>query len=201
MTFAELAQAEGVEMMCVGTEMKGIVRDRPGYFGRLADTVRTVFNGPVTYAANWDNYKNVQFWDKMDYIGVDAYFPLVEADTPAVADLVQAWQVEKADLQSYTEEYQIPVLFTEWGYLSVDQAGYRNWELEANLENLSVNLQAQANCYEAMFEAFWGEPWFAGGFAWQWYADHPNAGGPNDKDHTPQNKPAFEVMKAEYAKH
>lgn len=201
MTFAELGQEEGVEMICVGTELKGIVRDRPDYFGRLADTVRTVFQGPVTYAANWDNYHMVQFWDKMDIIGVDAYFPLVEADTPAVADLVQAWQVEKANLKALSDQYHLPILFTEWGYLSVDKAGWRTWELEANLENIPLNLKGQSNCYEAMFQTFWEEPWFAGGFAWQWYADHPNAGGVDDKDHTPQNKPALAILIEEYAKH
>lgn len=198
MRFAQIAAEEGVEMFCVGTELKGIVQDRPDYFGRLADSVRTVFNGPVTYAANWDNFEEVEFWDKMDYIGIDAYFPLLEADTPAVPDLIQAWTPTKAVLESYSQRYRLPVLFTEWGYLSVSKCGWRNWELEADLNNQAINLQAQVNCYQAMFETFWEEDWFAGGFSWQWYADHPNAGGLQNRDHTPQNKPALDVLRSWY---
>lgn len=194
MTFARLAAEEDVEMVCVGTELNQIVLDRPDYFGRLADSVRTIYNGPVTYAANWDNYEQVQFWNKMDYIGVDAYFPLVDAETPAVEDLISAWQPTKAILRGLSRQYELPILFTEWGYLSVANCGWRNWELEADLQNQPLNMQAQANAYEGIFQTFWEEDWFAGGFVWQWYADHPDAGGLNDRDHTPQNKPALDIL-------
>lgn len=201
MTFARLAEEEGVEMFCVGTELKQITIERPDYFGRLADSVRTVFSGLVTYASNWDNYEAIQFWDKMDMVGVDGYFPLLDDDTPEVEALVKAWDGDKKRLQAMSEKYKKPILFVEWGYLSVDKSGWRTWELEANLRERPLNMQAQANCYEAIFQALWDEPWFAGGFAWQWYAHHLEAGGLQDKDHTPQNKPAMEIMKREYGKY
>ncbi|HHG85908.1 MAG TPA: hypothetical protein ENJ82_14265 [Bacteroidetes bacterium] len=200
MIFAQLAAEENVEMIAVGTELKKIVQNRADYFGRLADSVRVKFDGAVTYAANWDNYEQVQFWDKMDYIGVDAYFPLVEADTPEVDDLITAWKSHKAMLRNYSKRYQLPVLFLEWGYLSVNNCGWRNWELEANLQNQPLNMQAQTNCFAAIFQTFWEENWFAGGFVWQWYANHPNAGGINNREHTPQNKPAFSILSDWYGR-
>lgn len=196
--FAAISEEEGVDMLCVGTEMKQITIDYPEYFGWLADSVRSVFSGPVTYASNWDNYENLKFWDKMDYIGVDGYFPLVDDATPEVDQLVKAWEGEKKKLAAASKKHQKPILFTEWGYLSVDQSGWRTWELEASIQSRDLNMQAQANCYEAFFQALWDEPWFAGGFAWQWYAEHPNSGGLRDKDHTPQNKPAMEILKERY---
>ena len=198
MEFAEMAEEEQVDMLCVGTELKQITIDYPDFFGWLADSVRSVFSGKVTYASNWDNYQNLKFWDKMDYIGVDGYFPLLEDKTPKVNELVKAWESEKKKLKTVHEQYKKPILFTEWGYLSVDQSGWRTWELEASLGDRELNMEAQANCYEAFFKALWGEPWFAGGFAWQWYAEHPQAGGMRNKDHTPQNKPAMEVMREAY---
>lgn len=198
MTFAGIAEELGADMICLGTEYRQVVKDRPDYFGRLADSVRTVFSGPVTYAANWDNYEHVEFWDKLDYIGIDAYWPLVDAKTPKVKDLEAAWQPMKKDLKKLAERTEKPILFTEYGYLSVDKAGWRTWELEHNLNTHPLNLEAQANCYQGLYNAFWDEPWFAGGFTWHWYKNHSAAGGNSNRDWTPQNKPAMEVMKKRY---
>lgn len=200
MTFARMAEEEKVELFCVGTELKAVTQARPYYFGALADSVRKVFSGKITYASNWDNYEQIRFWDKMDLVGVDGYFPLLEDQTPEVAPLVKAWEAEKRKLKATSEKTGKPILFAEWGYLSMDQSGWRTWELEGDPKAYGLNLTAQRNCYEAFFEALWDEPWFAGGFVWQWYCDAPNAGGSNDKDHTPQNKPAFEVLKKWYGK-
>ena len=200
MTFARMAEEEGVEMFCVGTELKAVTQNRPQFFGDLADEVRTVFSGKVIYASNWDNYEFIKFWDRMDYIGVDGYFPLVNNNTPQVDELIKAWDKEKGKLKAASEKLGKPVLFSEWGYLSMDRCGWNSWELEENPGAFALNLDAQRNCYEAFFKALWDEPWFAGGFVWQWYCDLPNAGGTNDKDHTPQNKPAFEVLKEWYGK-
>lgn len=200
MTFAKMSEEEGVELFCVGTELKAVTRLRPQYFGELADSVRKVFTGKVTYASNWDNYESIQFWDRMDLIGVDGYFPLLQDKTPEVEPLIKAWDAEKAKLKAMSEKKGKPILFAEWGYLSMDQSGWRTWELEGNPDGYALNLTAQRNCYEAFFKALWDEPWFAGGFVWQWYCNSPNAGGSNDKDHTPQNKPAFKVLQEWYGK-
>ena len=59
---------------------------------------------------------------------------------------------------------------------------------------------AQSNAYQAIFQTFWNESWFAGGFIWKWYDDDPEQGGPNNNDYTPQNKPVEEIIKAWYKK-
>ena len=198
MYFAELGEELRVDMLCIGTEYRNVVRDRPDYFGRLADSVRTAYTGPITYASNWDNYDKVEFWEKVDYIGIDAYFPLIPATTPSVDSLELAWEPLKEDFRELTEEVKRPILFTEYGYLSVDSAAWRAWELQENLQNRTVNLQAQVNGYQGLYNTFWDEPWFAGGFAWVWETNNATAGGSLDRDWTPQNKPALEVIRARY---
>jgi len=47
--------------------------------------------GPLVYGANWDT-TNLTWWDAVDYIGVDAYFPLTQESAPSVDVLVQGWQ-------------------------------------------------------------------------------------------------------------
>ena len=41
----------------------------------IAD-VRAVYAGPLSYAANFDQVEDVGFWDALDAIGVNAYYPL-----------------------------------------------------------------------------------------------------------------------------
>jgi hypothetical protein len=63
-----------------------------------------------------------------------------------------------------------------------------------------VNLDAQKIAYEAIYEKFWSEEWFAGGFLWKWYDYHESAGGMNNKNYTPQNKPAEDAIRSAYEK-
>ncbi len=197
MIFAALAEQVNAEVLCVGTEYRIAAVKRPEYWRNLIAKVKAVYSGKVTYASNWDNYHKVTFWDDLDFIGVDSYFPLVEDATPSVSDLKAAWPAIAVPLKQFSQRYQRPILFTEYGYMSIDQSGWRNWENEANQNSKNANMQAQVNCFEAFFETLWDEDWFAGGFIWKWHAD-PNRGGTSDKDYTPQNKPVRETIKKWY---
>lgn len=196
MTFAEIAEEQGVDVFCIGTEVKKVAVQRPQFWRDLAAEVRAVYSGKITYAANWDNYQNVTFWDDLDFIGIDAYFPLVEAATPSVEELKEAWLPLKEDLKNFSIQEQRSITFTEYGYMSLDFTAWQNWENEGNQNNLGVNMQAQYNSYQAFFETLWNEDWFGGGFLWKWFHDHPSAGGLDNKDYTPQNKPAAELIES-----
>ena len=43
---------------------------------QLINKTRTIYKGQLTYAANYDNYHEVDFWEHLDFIGINAYFPL-----------------------------------------------------------------------------------------------------------------------------
>jgi len=198
LNFAQIAEEQGAEIFCVGTEYKKIAVQRPEYWRGLIAEVRNIFSGKLTYAANWDNYRFITFWDDLDFIGIDAYFPLVEAKTPSVPNLKEAWMPIKNDLKAFCQEQNRSITFTEFGYMSLDYTAWHNWENESNKGSLPVNMLAQYNSYQAFFETLWDEEWFGGGFLWKWYHDHPTAGGTNDKDYTPQNKPAAEIIQTYY---
>lgn len=191
---AKIAQEEGVELFCVGTEFKIASNTREQFWRNLIAEVRKVYKGPVTYAANWDEYEGVQFWDAVDVVGIDAYFPLTEEETPSVAKVKRAWTEPFRKLASIYKLLGKRVLFTEFGYRSIDQCSWRQWELEGTPYTQKVNLKGQVNAYQAFFEVFWDEPWFAGMFLWQWYTNDARAGGPKNSDYTPQNKPAEELI-------
>ncbi|MBR9922429.1 MAG: hypothetical protein GYB31_16450 [Bacteroidetes bacterium] len=193
--FAKLAEELQVEMFSIGVEFKKSVVPREAFWRGLIDTVRQVYSGPLTYAANWDEFDRVPFWDALDYIGVDAYFPLVNHETPSVRSLKKAWRPYIRQLKDIHNKTDKPILFTEYGYLSVDGCAYNTWELESRVHDLSLNEQAQANAIDALFSSFWNEAWWHGGFIWKWFPNMQGHEGYPAKDYTPQNKMGEDVLR------
>lgn len=196
LTYADLAAETEVDLFCVGTELKAFVKARPKFWTELIGQIRERFSGDLTYASNWDEYGDVPFWNELDFIGVDAYFPLSDQRTPSVDTLRKAWIPWKTKIQDLVTRTKRPVLFTEYGYRSVDHTARRPWE--ADRIPGKINLEAQANANRAILETFWNEPWFAGGFVWKWFINHPVSGGSSDNRFTPQNKPAEQVLRTYY---
>ncbi|MFC5282090.1 glycoside hydrolase family 113 [Pedobacter alpinus] len=199
MYFAKLAAEENVEMICIGTEYRNAVKKRPAFWLKLTKDIRAIYSGKLTYCANWDDYEDVSFWKALDFVGVSAYFPLSEAQKPSVKELEKAWIPIKEKLQKFSQKEEKPILFTEYGYRSMDQPAWRSWELE--YQERPINNEAQAIAYEALYKTFWKEKWFAGGFAWKWYSSFRRMDPNNNHDWTPQNKKAQEVMAEFYSSH
>ncbi len=192
---ADLAESLEVELLSIGTEYDDAVTARPDFWNALPDLVRQHYSGKLTYAANWDNYMFVNFWYKLDYIGIDAYFPLTDEMSPSVEVLNELWTQPKSDLLLTSITHGKKILFTEFGYRSIDGAMGRQWLLPGPTKGDEPNFEAQINGYASIFESFWQEPWFAGGFLWNWFAEHESAGGMQDNDYTPQNKPMEDKLR------
>ncbi|MCW5515113.1 glycoside hydrolase family 113 [Muriicola sp. Z0-33] len=192
MANARLARDVNAELLCIGTELEKFVENRPEYWSGLIKKIREVYKGKLTYAANWDEYKRTPFWAELDYIGIDAYFPLSQEKTPTVDQLKLGWQPWKEKIGALSRKYNRAVLFTEFGYRSMDFTAKKPWLVDRNEQ--AVNLDGQVNAKKAIFEEFWGEEWFAGGYVWKWFIHHQRAGGGDDNRFTPQNKPAQEVI-------
>ena len=199
LSLADIANATNADMFCVGTEFRQTTKQRPAFWKNLIQQVRSRYAGPLTYAANWDEYEHISFWPLLDYVGVDAYFPLSERVTPTVAELKAGWQKPARRLQTFAQKQRKSILFTEYGYRSVDRTAGKQWELPDSWhEKAPANMTAQKNAYEALYQTFWQQPWFAGGFLWKWYPDYTTAGGPQNDDYTPQRKPAEAIIRQWY---
>lgn len=196
--WARLAEQLEVDMFCIGTEIKRSTIQHPNYWRQLITQVRQIYSGPITYAPNWDEYQDVVFWDQLDYIGVDAYFSLIPDSTPAVSDLKEAWKPIKTQLKNFSDQWNKPIIFTEWGYLTLSGCAWRTWELEQNRSSATINQQAQANAAQALLETFGEEDWWKGGFQWKWYADLHLSTRDRSDDYTPQGKLTENVLKALY---
>ncbi len=194
--YAKLAQETNVLLFCIGTELERFIQHRPEYWKNLIKEIKAIYKGKLTYAANWDEYKRVPFWDELDYIGVDAYFPISETKTPTLEESKKAWLPWKNELIQISEANEKKILFTEFGYRSVDFSGKEPWDSK-RIQG-SINLEAQTNGLQAIYNQFWNEDWFAGGFVWKWFLKHDQVGGENNNRFTPQNKPAEKLLKKLY---
>lgn len=197
--YAELAQEVDAEIFCIGTELENFVKHRPHYWSNLITEIKKIYKGKLTYAANWDEYKRTPFWDQLNYIGIDAYFPVSDQKTPSFEDCLKGWKKHKPVIKQFSKKNKKPILFTEYGYRSVDFSGKEPWKSDHTMRD--VNLQAQVNTTKALFETFWDEEWFAGGFVWKWFHKHTEVGGTENPMFTPQNKPVEAVIESYYKKY
>ncbi len=193
LTYAALAQKHNVGIYCIGTEYKTATAQRDKFWKSLIAEIRKIYSGKITYAANWDEYEQIGFWDEVDYIGIDAYFPLMKDDEPLIAELTAAWMPIKERMRQLSKTHQKPILLTEYGYRSTSGAAGNHWELDGK----QVNPNAQRKAYLALYDALWHQEWVAGGFAWKWHFK-TDAGGLNNSHYTPQGKPALDVIKSVY---
>jgi hypothetical protein len=140
-----LGVAEGVDQVVVGTELERLV-DHPGWPSIVADT-RAVFDGELTYAANWDGYDRVPFWDDLDAIGVDAYFP------------IEDWPSARRRLGRFADGR--PVWLTELGFQSRRGACRTPWWAEGRDDG-----RVQADCYTQAFDELERADAVTGVFLW-----------------------------------
>jgi hypothetical protein len=199
LTYAKIAAEENVHLFCIGTEYKLAVQERTAYWKDLIQKVRKIYPGKLVYSANWDSYADFPLWEDLDYIGVSAYFPLLKDKTPSVKNLRKAWKPLVKELEAFSKKEKRPVLFTEYGYMSVDGCAWRAWEIEKDLHQRHINQQGQANAYEALLHTFFAKDWWAGGFLWKYFPHMQGHEGYPEKDYTPQRKLAAEIVRKYYA--
>ena len=199
--YARIAQANNVEMLCIGCELDKLDTGNYANWAAVISGVRAIYSGPLIYASQWFSYMKIPFWGLLDYVGIDAYYPLSASKTPAVAEIVSAWTAYTyfgvvrnwaQELETWHATVNKPIIFTEIGYRSIDYTAKN----PADFGSVSAyNGNGQANCYKAALLVFSNKPWFAGLFWWDWHPD-PTDGGAGDTDFTPHDKPAQSVLAA-----
>jgi len=51
---------------------------------------------------------------------------------------------------------------------------------------------------QALFDEIYAEEWYAGGFIWKWHLNHKEAGGGQNSQFTPQNKPTERLIREHF---
>ncbi|RKZ13571.1 hypothetical protein DRQ53_13125 [bacterium] len=168
---AATAEADG---FCVGTELDATLAHEDAWRSVIS-SVRASTPAPLSYAANWSDYRHVPFWDALDVIGVQAYFPLSDKVDPDQALLRTGWRKVVSELSGFATELDRYVVFTELGYDRSHVAASRPWEARSDGDATAA---LQARCLRVALEVVEEEPRIIGAFLWKWFPE-PHAVGRN----------------------
>ncbi|MBF0217112.1 MAG: hypothetical protein HQL30_08980 [Candidatus Omnitrophica bacterium] len=196
MHYVDIARKEKVELFCVGTELSTTATIKGYKWIDLIKLIRKKYSGALTFGAHWETYQDIRFWKDLDYIGINAYFPLSEEMRPDKVRLKEGWEKWVKEMEDFQAKIGKPVIFPEVGCNSSDGAAIRPWEHTPRWE---INLGLQADYYDVLMEIFSEKKWFYGAYWWFW-GTNPDMGGDLNANFTPQNKPAEDIIKKWYAK-
>lgn len=193
--YAKLAEENGVEYIVIGSELNNTY----GYeqdWRNLIRQVREVYHGGVTVAYD-DEYaiQQTQFWDALDAIGVHPYYlELPDVKDPTVEQLKEEFRPHLQMLEELSIKWNKPVILTEVGVWSVEGFSQNSNSAYANDE---IDLQDQANMFQAVFELFWGKPWIQGIFPYAIFGN-TNFAEPWNTHNDFLRKPAGDVIRSFY---
>jgi hypothetical protein len=194
--YADLAASNGVEQLSLGMELM-YAEKQEAHWRELIPIIRQRFSGTLIYAENYQTetytseISNVNWWDLLDYIGIDAYYDLVpEGKTnPTLEDMVEAWKPIVERLEKYSQKWNKPILIPELGYRSSHGSVHHPWDNPRG----DVDLQEQANAYEAFYKSFTDKSWFAGVFWWAHSKNEPSS--IENTSYSPMGKPAEAIIR------
>ena len=185
--YADLAARGGADMLVVGVELTSLSGEEQRW-REIIKRVRERFKGDLSFAANWnDGLERVKFWDDLDYIGVDAYYPLANKPSPSLQELIDGWEEPKKKIEAVHDQFKKPVLFPEIGYENLAGTATRPF---GGAEG-PVDEQAQARAYEAAYRVWKDVDWFAGLYWWQWSSTE------GDDPYDPAGRPAEDVIRTQ----
>lgn len=195
--YAKMAKETNTELLCIGTELRTAIKQQPQKWRDLIDEIKTIYQGELTYAANWyDEYEHVSFWDKLDYIGIQAYFPLTKIENPELELIEKGWDKHLKTIKAFHEKHNKPILFTEVGYRSMANATIKPWEWDTFFGKFTKKKsnRTQQLAFEALFKKTWNQPWIAGTYIWQWHNQTTIESTDTDQDFSPRFKPAENII-------
>ena len=236
---AKAAQAGGAQLFDIGTELDQLTGPQYlSYWTSIISAVRAVFHGQLTYSAisddslspwQWggtglakgtgDITTQVSFWNQLDYVGIDEYAIISNANNggsnpdPTLAQLIAGWEDVPTDPTTYAmtgglsliQYYENvaaktgkPLLFTELGYESAPDAASQPSGSSSTVYDPTL----QANLYKAFFEAWkaQGNTSLQGVYIWNWEPDPGAVGAGSSPNWTPQgNTGALQTVDLAYS--
>lgn len=187
--YANISEVNKVDVLVVGSELVS-TQDKITQWTRVIDTARRYYKGQLTYSANWDNYMHVPFWNQLDLIGMNSYWTLGRDKNAKLDEIQNNWRRIQKDVLAFTRKQNKPLLFLEVGWCSLENAAHEPWDYTRT--DLKVDFDLQKRLYEGFFTTWYGNPNLGGFMVWNW---KPGDIGPNDKDYTPEGKPAEKVLR------
>lgn len=167
--YAMLAEIHEIDALCVGVEMGKATVGHEDEWRKIFTLLRGIYSGPMTFAANWgEEFEQVSFWDDLDFIGLNCYYPLSKNSKVSKRELKKGFEAVKKKIEKVQSKYKKPLVFTEIGFRSVNGTWIQPHE-EAG--DKGSNEADQKLCYEVIFEGIEKEDWCYGIYWWKWPSD------------------------------
>jgi hypothetical protein len=159
--------SKGCDAFVIGTELDQTIH-REERWREIISAVRNEVDVPLTYSAGWDKFRSVPFWDALDVIGIQSYFPLVNhEESPGDEELALAWSALVAELEGYGQEHDRPIVLAELGYNRSLEAAVRPWTYRQDGAAAAEDIQIR--CLETALSALAGSEGIVGAFLWKWF--------------------------------
>lgn len=185
---AATAERARAEIFCIGSELGSTEADR-GRWTRLIRDVRRLYHGRVIYSANWDHYDSVTFWDRLDGVGLSAYYELASEPGVSQAELDASWKAHRDRILTWVRPLGKPLYLTEVGYPAQAGAAVHPWDYT---RNGPADASAQERCFRAFSEAWRTPSELAGVTVWIW---DRGRSGIDDPSYSIEGKPAATVVR------
>jgi len=193
--YAELAQEANAEIFSIGTELNSLQQNEySNEWLKIIEEIGKVYKGDLIYSFNWDCFRdipNIKFVSMLDYVGIDAYFPLNAPDDAALEELEEAWEKLMSEIKEVLMNEAIVV--TEAGIIPV--AGAYHAPYSWSIRGAKLDRKTQINYYKATFSAW--QNMIQGIYWWCVTLSEPD---PGVIDYSPLGTPTEEVIKEFYLK-
>ncbi len=194
--YAFLAEIHEMEALCVGVEFAKATLSHEAEWRKMFRGIRGLYQGQLTYAANWGaEFEQVGFWDELDFIGLNCYYPLSKEEAPTKAALKANFEKVKTKITKVYDKFKKPIVFTEIGFRSIDQP----WKSPHAAGDDSFNARHQQLCYEVVFEGIENAVWCEGILWWK-FPSYLEYRGEENSAFTPNKKRAEETVRAWFSK-
>ena len=182
-TYAALAKDQGIEEFDVGTEFNSLESYGTQWL-QVISRVRQAYNRRLTYSSLAGHGYPSKFASGLDFLSVDAYFPLDAKAGATPAELEKAWTPWIGQLKGMATDSGLPLVVTEIGTAS-QSASYRApWT--APLGG-TLDLEAQRSYYEAACTVLNG---MVSGLYWWYMSQYTAPAARTDTGYDPTGKPA-----------
>ena len=196
--FCTIAREGQATALMVGSELVSTEKFTDRWLEIIALAREHFYGGLLGYSANWDHYRPIKFWEKLDFVGMTSYFTLADRESPTVEEIVARWEPVYEEITEWQRKVGKPIVFTEVGWCSQEGAATAPWNYYHNQKATPAGHEEQRRLYQAFLNVWDGVPHIAGAIWWEWARD---GGGAGDFGYTPRGKPAEQVLRAWFDKH
>jgi hypothetical protein len=193
--YARVAQAGGVDVFIVGSELVS-TESQSDKWRALIRQVRDRYKGRLSYSANWDHYRQIDWWDALDMIGMTTYYDLTGGKEATEQRLAEAWKRIQRDILAWQKAIDRPILFTEVGWPNQQTAAQYPWDYYRAQDRPAPQLQARL--FKVFFDVWADHPAVGGVLVWEWRSYPQQPTGPDEPGYLPCGKPALEVIRRYY---